>query len=321
VKVQQLESPLKNRRWKFGCIPRAFLIGVVSMGTGVWLMNRWETLGGGGKTGAVVSVVIGTLLMLPLALITVGALIVKYFFHRLSKELSKAGEGIVGTSKAMYDKIHEFRDATDKDFENVDRDAYDASMRDFESAGFSHLGDTVDQTILEVQGQSPPIRIMSSADGTTVVGMYHLNTPMTPRSPDGSTTLFCDMTSEYDDGTFLVTSNTEGSDLMTPPPQIQRRQLPFETATQMLRARHETEKQKLLAAKSGVKCVSVSTLKDAIEMEKRQQAIKNAFRKGIGFIDPAEVRRIAHSVAPDDEDFKDMSEQAANTARGRQQEG
>jgi hypothetical protein len=290
-----------RRRWKFGCLPRAFLIGAIAMGSGVWLMNRWNTLGGGSKAGAVVLVVIGTILMLPMIAIGIGALVLRYFLGRLGKELRKTDEAMIGAAKAMYGKIHEFRPATDEDFEDVDRNAYETTTREFIDAGFRHLGDIVDQTVQELGQTSPPMRILASADGSTVAAVYHFNHPNVPQRSDGPATLICDLTSEFDDGTFLVTANTEELDETTAPPKIQRRQLPLESGLEMHRARHETEKQKLLAAKTGAKCVSISTLNDAIEMAKRVQAVKNAFRKDIGYIDPAEVRRIESKIAEEQE--------------------
>jgi hypothetical protein len=307
--LENIAGQPARRRWKFGCVPRAFVVGALFMGTGIWLMTRWETLGGAAKAGAVMLVVFGTLLMLPLVLIALAAVVIRYWFRRVTKDLEKATADMTGQTKAMYDRIHEFRDATNEDFKDVDQGAYEQAARDFADAGFRSLGDVIDQTIAELGQTSPPIRVMASADGTTLAALYHFKNPMMPQSANNESTLICDLTSEFDDGSFLVTSNTEGLDLMTPPPQIQRRQLPLETASDMQRARHETEKQKLLAAKSGATCIAVSTLGDALEMEKRQQAIKNAFRKGIGYLDPAEVRRIASKVAEKTENDQTQNDQ------------
>jgi hypothetical protein len=256
------------------------------MGTGIWLMNRWNTLGGGGKAGAVMLVVVGTLLMLPLILIGVAVLVFKHILHRATRnmeQMSHDAAEVIG--KAVYDRIHEFRDATETDFDRVDRRAYERAAREFADAGFRHLGDIVDQTLEQAGHGGAPIRVMASPDGTSVAGIFHVQHDNLPESPDGSTTLLCELTSEFDDGSFLVTSNTEGLDRTLSPPQIQRRQLPLESALDMHRARHETEKQKLQAAKDGVRCKAVSTIRDVIEMEKRQQAIKNAHRKETGYVE------------------------------------
>ena len=54
---------------------------------------------------------------------------------------------------------------------------------------------------------------------------------------------------------------------------------------------------KLRAAKGPVvSCVIINTLDDALESEKRQQELKNRFRKQIGYADPEEVRRIAQGM-------------------------
>ncbi|MDB5173206.1 MAG: hypothetical protein JWN51_1979, partial [Phycisphaerales bacterium] len=77
---------------------------------------------------------------------------------------------------------------------------------------------------------------------------------------------------------------------------------------------HEAEKQKLLAAKEGESCVASLTLADAIELQKRQQAVKNAFRKQIGYVDPEEVRRIANRTA-EGAVIADAAADAADEAR------
>ena len=48
--------------------------------------------------------------------------------------------------------------------------------------------------------------------------------------------------------------------------------------------------------KSEVVGSSDKSVSDAIESERRQQAVKNAFRKGIGFVEPNEIRRIMSRV-------------------------
>src|SRR5690606_31622751 len=126
---------------------------------------------------------------------------------------------------------------------------------------------------------SPPIRVMASADGTTMVAVYHLNLSDKPSHVGDKQLLFCDVTTEYSDGTFLVTSNTEGLDLMTPPPMLNKRAHALETPALELVRMHKAEKSKLLAAKEGASYVIIRSLDDALESERRQQAVKNAFRK------------------------------------------
>lgn len=304
------EKPEERKRGAAGCGAGMFLLGAAAVAGGAYLMSRWGALGGAGKAGAIVLVVVGTLLATPFLLLMALKLAMKLFFGWAKRQLGKAGADMLGQTRAMYDTLHEFRDAEPDDFEGLDREYYERTTRDLNERGFRHLGDLVDETIEEVSGACPPIRVLASSDGTTMVALYHL--PM----GEGDKMLMCDVTTEFSDGTQLVASNTEGSDLMTPPPQIERRQFPLDTPVLELVRSQASEREKLIAAKgpSGVTPVTINTLDDAIASERRQQAIKNAFRKGIGYLDPAEVRRIASKVR-DDDDFADLAAEAADDAR------
>ena len=317
----------KSTQKSRGCAILGTLIGTVLLGSGISLMQRWDAMGGGAKSGAVILVVLGTLVLLPFVLVFVLKIAFTWWMGKLTKDLKKgmeemmaAGGDMVAGNKAMYEKIHTFRVADDEeDFEDIDRSAYDAAQRELSSLGFRHLGDVVDETIEELTGVSPVIRIMASTDGTTVSGFYHFTPPQMPRGFGGKELLMCDLGTEFTDGTFLATANSQGLDLTTAATGIDRRQHPLETPIGELVRQHEADKQKLLAAKAeaGTRAVTINTLDDALESEKRQQALKNAFRKQIGYVDPEEVRRIAKNV-DDDEDFGDMAARAADEARKKE---
>ncbi len=296
-----------------GCLLFWGSIGVILLASGVSLMNRWSTLGGPAKGGAVVLVVLGTLALLPPLGVLVISLVVRMFMRKLKRDFAGAAGQMLKNTRAMYDQEHTFRPASEEDFEDLDRDYYESTTATLSEAGFRHLGDIVDETIEQLHGIGTPIRVIASLDGSTQVAIYHLDVP----DPSGNIRLMCDVNTEFSDGTFLLTSNTLGADQMTPPPQIHRRQHPLETPPQELIRLHEIEKQKLLAAKEGVRCVTVSTLADAIASEQRQQAVKNAFRKGIGYLDPDEVRRISAGAALDP-DSADEVAKAVDEMRQRE---
>jgi hypothetical protein len=182
----------------------------------------------------------------------------------------------------------------------------------------------VDETVEEHSGLSTVIRVLASTDGTTSAAFYHYTPPEMPRGFGGRRLLMCDLATEFTDATFLATSNTQGLDLTTAATGIDRRQHPLDTPLPELVRSHEAEKQKLLAAKAPAaagapSCVVIHTLADALQSEQRQQAVKNAFRKEIGYTDPEEVRRIAKTVDPDD-GMADLSARAAEEARRKQRD-
>ena len=197
--------------------------------------------------------------------------------------------------------IHEFRAATEADFDKLDRTAYDAATRELESRGFRQLGDVVDSTIEKLRGVTPVLRVFASADGAIKAAAYHFALGPTRRRPEGLQLFVCDLGTEFTDGTFLASSNTEGVDLMTPPPAIRKLLRPPGTPIGVMLAAHESEQKAVLAVNPSLAFVPVRTLADALAAAEREQAAKNAFRKEIGFADPEEVRRIAQKRNVSDE--------------------
>jgi hypothetical protein len=278
-----------------GCALRAAIVATVSIASGIYMMSHWTSLGGGGKAAAVVLVVVGTLLALPVIILLALRLVVQVFVRRVQRQLAEAGAKIVGDARAMYADVHEYREAADADFDGLDRDFYESSTRQLEAIGWRHLGDIVNSSIERLKGSAAVIRVMTSPDATTYVGFFHLRASFAHLP--GEQILTYDVTSEFTDGEFLVTSNTAETNLMTTPPGIRNLKFPRQTSLERLLGAHEAERQKLLAVRGTAGgCVVISTLADAIEAEKRQQAVKNAFRKDVGYVQSEEVKQIAATV-------------------------
>src|SRR6476620_7950584 len=133
-----------------GCGTSLAVIGAASLAGGIYLMSRWDSLGGGAKSGGIVLIVLGTVILLPFILFAAVKIALKMWFGKLMKDLSDAGKQMVAGSKAMYEKVHQFRAATDDDFDVLDRSAYDTAQEQLTSLGLRHLGDIVDETIEEL---------------------------------------------------------------------------------------------------------------------------------------------------------------------------
>lgn len=311
----------KKSGTKPGCLLITSIAAIAVLGGGTYLMTRWEEIPGIGKAGAVILIVLGTLLLLPVLLMVALKVFLHVFVGKIKKELSSLGDGILGDTRQMYETIHEFRDADEDDFHDLDRNFYDTNKAHLEGRGFRLLGDVVDETIEELQDMTVPIRVMVSGDGTTVVGFYHL--PIEAPNMPGQRLLVYDFSTEFTDGEFLMASNTAETDLMTPPPTFHSHKHPLGTSVDEMLAAHDTRKQELIAQKSaaGVQCVIIHTLDEALEAERRQQMAKNTHRAGIGYVDPDEVRRIAATMN-DDQDGRigDIAARATEQAKERQQE-
>jgi len=301
-----------------GCVIWLTLIGVALLGFGIYLTGRWNSLPAAARGPAIVLIVLGSLALLPVILIYGVVFAVKVIVWKFTKDISGAAKGILDINKAMYSEIHEYRPAEDEDFEGLDRSFYDGTRDLLAAQGFTHLGDIVDATIEEKTDHATPIRVLNAPGGTTQASLYHFKLPKM-HGPLGDTPrLMIDVTTEFSDGSFLMTSNTQGSDLMTPPPLITRKHFPLGTPVTDVIAAHEAEKQTILASKPGVTAVVMTTIEQVITSEKRQQAIKNAFRQGIGFADPEEVKRITSEI-PDAGDIPDELSKAVDDARKREQ--
>jgi len=181
----------------------------------------------------------------------------------------------------------------EEDFAGLDREWYEATTEALRGLGFGHAGDEVNVTIQKATGMTTVIREMIGPDGTTIGLMYHVPVAKLPARLEGKKMLTVEFETEFSDESFLTTANTAETNLATAPPGIHSVKHPMETGVGDILASHEKEKANLLAAKSGANCVVMSTLKDITECHRRQQLMKAKFRKGIGYVDPEEVRRIA----------------------------
>lgn len=295
-----------NESPKPGCFSNALIVGGLALVGGTYLLQKWNTLQGAGKAGAIVLVVLGTLMVLPFILLLAFKLFVRRLLGKAAadlgvaaSELSKAGADIVANNKRLFQSQHEYRDAVESDFQSLDRDRYEKTTQELLDRGYRLIGDRVNVTV-EKQGVVTVIRALASPDGTTLAGIFHFPRASKARGLEGKTLFTIDLETEFSDGTFLVTSNTLETDLLTPPPAIKRQRLTLETPLAEMIEAHESYKQQALAAQPGLTCTVVDTMEDVSEFQHRQHAAKVAFRSKIGHVDPEEVHRIAKSRGVDD---------------------
>jgi hypothetical protein len=300
-----------------GCLIPALLIGIALLGFGIHLLNDWEHIGGASKAGAVVLIVLGTLAVLPFLLLQVVKLVLKIWLARAFKGIAGSMGGLIENNKKLFDSLHKYRDAAEADFFHLDRDQYESTTRWFEAGGYRVLGDMVNSTIEELSNVTTVYRIMVSEDGLTEAGMYHFPKPMPSM---GDRPIFIvDLDTEFSDGTFLVTSNTKETDLLTPPPQLRRNRLPLDTSLATLVDEHKSAVAQRLAETPGLTCQKVNNLAESMNREHRQQQIKIDFRASIGHLDPEELRRSAEAMNLDPQ-FQDAAVEAAKIAQAQKKQ-
>ncbi len=145
--------------------------------------------------------------------------------------------------KANYGSMHTRVLVKEEDFTHLDLSAYHAFREEMEANGFRYLAD---YEILEVTNSPGTLlartmlRAMVSREGNVVAGYYqtkprvwrrvqgllrgllNLRFMDAPRDfAEGMKTRHCvDFSTEFEDCTFLCTSNAEGAAKMTSPPEI-----------------------------------------------------------------------------------------------------
>jgi hypothetical protein len=117
----------------------------------------------------------------------------------------------------------------------------------------------------------------------------------------------------------LTTSNAEAAKAVTMPQQIRATRHPAATMPAELARLHEESKTQLLAETPDVQFVPIHTMDEYTAAQDRQQAIKAAFREGIGYLDPEEVRRIAMQKYADNPEVVAMATVSANLAQREEQ--
>jgi hypothetical protein len=183
-----------------------------------------------------------------------------------------------------------------------------------ESQGFRFIADVeVPEASNMVNTVVAPamLRMMASADGQVVaayyqvrpkigrrlllvaLGLLRLRVIAAPREFfRGIRTRHCvQLHSEFDDGRTLTTSNAEAAAAITPPPSIERHLHPFGTPVATLLAEHRRRFAAIVQGTGGPRPIVVRTLRDLIDMHKRQNARKIAHRKEVGVVTRDEVLR------------------------------
>jgi hypothetical protein len=220
---------------------------------------------------------------------------------------------LVEQNRKLFVERHEYRDATPADLEGGDRKWYDAAERELAGLGYRRLREVVNETVARAAGVVVVMRWFAAENRENVAAIYQFL--------HGKSDLrVCEIEAEFSDGSFLHTSNAEASARVSVPPQIHTTKYPAGTPIGELVARHDAAKRKLLATKrKKLRIVEVTTAAECEAMQHRQEAIRAAFRQGIGYLDPAEVRRIAEQKSPDEPLSAGVLAATADIARSQAQ--
>lgn len=244
----------------------------------------------------------------------------------------ESARDLMSYMRDMYGQQHIFRKVDSKDFRNVNQKFYRRSQSTLEALGFRYLIDIEDTTLNEVENAhknkpktkkpfiaslsswwrflSQPIfiipkcntntfiRLMISDDHASIAGIYHFPTSswwirflqFLRCYPQGIFTI--DFETEFSDGTFLITGNTQEMSFMTDIPGIHRQLLPAQTSIEKSLVQH---RQVLQHMESGdTEANLVNSWPEVEAMQQRLQEILNGHRQSVGYITGEDVERIAN---------------------------
>ena len=269
------------------------LVPLLLLGTAVYLIIRRPIIGAGGwalRVGLIGAAVIWLGLW--------------WLTRHIPTETADAADDIVRMQKALYAQQHEYRVVQPREFRDVDIAFYDQTQQIFEREQFRFLADIEDVTATrEFPKMRTFLRLMTGDSGTIQAAIYHLKMrgflrvlQMVGVLPKHIKTV--DLESEMSDGSFIVTANAEGVDTTGAVPRVARFLHPRDTPPLELLALHREQIQQACRREPGLTPVRVNTLDELIASQHRLQAIKNAHKASIGYMDAKELRQIAGEDSP-----------------------
>lgn len=214
--------------------------------------------------------------------------------------------------KTTYSAPLEFVLAAEADFPHLDLPAYAAFRAWAESQSLNYLAD-IEFPALTNNPDTAIARTMArihlSADGTTgveyyqvkprldrvmekfVTGMLNLRWIDTPRWVLGMLrTKHCvSFEAEFDDGSFIVTSNAHAAGLLSSPPTVDAVFMPYDMAPRELLDAQQARVRLKLSSQPGCRAIVVTDLAGAREQQQRLSAQKNAYRAAQQWLSKAEL--------------------------------
>jgi len=230
-------------------------------------------------------------------LVGVAVFIVLLFVFQRRRGRSLSGP-VKGAQK-VYAGPHEFRRAATQEFPDVDLAFYDQTQAWLERHGFRCLGDVEDTTASQAYPNMRTfLRVLLSNDGTVMAACYHINLRgwmkvlqwigLLPR-----VLKVLDLETEFNDGTFLATSNSEGLDMLSEVPGHRKVQFPQATAFDEMIEVHRSILAQWGGADSTYQPLRLSSLDDVLAAQNRSQQIASEYRQKIGYISKEEMARMA----------------------------
>jgi hypothetical protein len=216
----------------------------------------------------------------------------------------RAAKNIAETGEKLYSDLHQYAPVDAKQFRDLDLAFYDRTQAELEILGFRHVGDYEDVTLSrQMPSMRTFIRRMISSDGTVMAGTYHLKYRgfmrllalfgILPGKP-----FYLDLETEFSNGSFLATSNTDTGANASPFPGITNQLHPQWMTPSDLLADHR--KGMAAVEQQGHSAVKLATASEYQASQDRMQELKNRHRKSQGFIDLELSKTVARNQGNSD---------------------
>jgi hypothetical protein len=199
---------------------------------------------------------------------------------------------------AVYGEPHELARVEPSAFPEADLEFYERARKELESRRYRFLADVEDLTLSRIYPQNRTfMRIMVDAGGMIRAAAYHLHPRGVVVSLLQLVQLFprhlrvLELVSEVQ-GSFLVTSNTNGIDRLEPPPEAKVERLPPNTTLPEIIARHETRITELLKAYPGRQPTAFESFDDVTASIARAHVAMARHRQKVGGISRDELERL-----------------------------
>jgi hypothetical protein len=225
-----------------------------------------------------------------------------------------AARKLADQMQKLYSTEHEYAPVKAGDFRDIDRAYYDRMQAELEACGFRCLGDFEDITTSSVYPSMRTfLRRFTGENGTVTAAVYEIKYRGFIKlfalfGVLSKTPYYVDLETEFTDGTFLCTANTEDSKGTAVPGIIAQRQ-PQSTTTEELLALHRTKLAEMVS--QGLTPRVVTNSEEYQAMQHRQQELKNRHRRAEGFVDLEHVKALAEDKGTAQHNGKLFEELAA----------
>ena len=209
-----------------------------------------------------------------------------------------AAAEIMRQQKAVYGGLHEFARVGPEAFDGLDLEYYDNAGSFLYTQGYGYLADVQNKTLQQsFRWAHTVIRMFLGDGGVVSAGVYHVRLSGWPRALQWvgllARRMKCvDLETELSDGSFVVTANARGVDTTGEFPGIDRHSMPPLTPLHELLAAHRDRVAAAVAVRPGVRAIVMRGYDDVIAMQHRLQAVKNAHKQKIGYLNAEELANI-----------------------------